>query len=460
MNTDTASTQNPTGGEQVFFSVLFLFLLAGFGTLWVVTGFSHVQMLSVILGLVFFIISFISLRIGLVILAISMLFSPEISAGAVGSRPLTLRIEDVLIPILAVAWLAQVAVKRQWGVFSYTPLNLPILWVLFLSVFSTARGALAGIVPPLTGTFYVLKTVEFFFIFYLTLNYVKEEKQIMFYLFFVLLTGCVLGFYTIVQVPQVRMFTEHRITAPFEGSPEPATAGGYLLFLMMISLSIVLFEKRLFMKWFFTFFTGLLFVPFLYTLNRASYMAMIGGIIYLAIAARKKWFLVLVIGFLVTSPVWAPGPVRERIAFTWEDGKAPGRVLGVDYSLQERVFAFKKMYPTWKKSPLIGWGVMSWDMADSQWARTLHEVGIIGLLFWLWIFVRLYKIAWWLFKNQGEGLFKGMCMGYCAALIGLFFHGFGAITLCIVRIMEPFWFMSGLIVSLYLIEVRKTAAVK
>jgi hypothetical protein len=47
-------------------------------------------------------------------------------------------------------------------------------------------------------------------------------------------------------------------------------------------------------------------------------------------------------------------------------------------------------------------------------------------------------------------------LGYQAGLLGLAIHGFGAVTLYIVRIMEPFWFVSGLVVSLYLIKIRES----
>jgi hypothetical protein len=37
-------------------------------------------------------------------------------------------------------------------------------------------------------------------------------------------------------------------------------------------------------------------------------------------------------------------------------------------------------------------------------------------------------------------------MGYMAGFIGLLFHGLGANTFIIVRIMEPFWFLTAMVV--------------
>jgi len=447
-------TESRDPGQLImFFS--FALLMLGFSTIWVFFNLSHVQILTVVFGIAFFAIAFFSIRLGLVLMAISMLFSPEFSVGSIGARDIAIRIEDVLIPILTLAWLAQVTIRRQWGMFSWTPLNKPIFLLIIVSIFSTIRGSLTGWVSPLTGTFYVFKTLEFFSIYFLTVNYVREEKQIKYFLFFILLVAGFLGLYTLKQVPTTQIFSSNRITAPFEGQAEPATVGGYMAFLIIIIVSILLYERNSGLKILYGLLIAIMLVPFLFTLNRASYIALIGGGVFVGVLSRKKWFNLFLLFLLVSSPVWAPPAVKERIAFTWEDARNPGRTLGVDYSLQERFYAYRRMWPGFKESPLIGWGVTSWQTPDSQWARTLHEIGIVGLAFWIWIFTRLFKSSYWLFRRQDAGIMKGMALGYCAALLGIILHGFGAITLYIVRIMEPFWFVSGLITSMYLLKIKE-----
>ncbi len=77
---------------------------------------------------------------------------------------------------------------------------------------------------------------------------------------------------------------------------------------------------------------------------------------------------------------------------------------------------------------------------------------------WLWIFWRLFRMSQWLFDALEGGYRKGMVLGYRAGLVGILLHGFGAITFYIVRIMEPFWFITGLIVSLYFLKLRENQA--
>jgi len=411
----------------------------------------------ILLSLFFFFISFVSMRAGLVLLVIAMLFSPEFSVGAVGVRTVTIRIEDVLIPILMISWLAQNAVKRQETIFMATPLNVPILALLGLTLLSTLRGIAAGWVPALTAFFYIFKTLQFFVIFYLVANSVKTARQIRIYLWFMILTLALIGLYTLKQVPSVQIFTEHRITAPFEGAPEPATVGGYMAFLLLIVFSLYLYEKKGFTRVILAGVGLMVLIPFVYTLNRTSYAALIVGMLFISFVQKRKWMTVVILGGFIILPFLIPA-LGERIAFTWRDAANPGRDYGVDMSLGERIYSFKKMWQTARTSPLIGWGVASFLYPDNQYARTLHEIGIIGLGFWLWIFTRLIKISRWLFYSLEGGLLKGLALGYWAGVIGILMHGFGAITFYIVRIMEPFWFVSGLVMALYMIQLRALPA--
>ncbi len=445
--------------NQTLWPILCLMALAGVLHFWLTINFSPVVSLLAITGVAFFFVSFFFPRAGLVLMTLSMLFSPEISVGTVGVRAIALRLEDFLIPLLLLAWMMRLSFRKELRLFTSSPLNLPIVLLLGLSVLSTVRGIGAGWALPLPAALYIFKTAEFFLVFFLVLGFVRTEQEIKLFLGFSLAALALIGIYTLSQVPSVEIFTEHRITAPFEGDPEPGTIGGYMAFLLLILLSLFLYEKRSRMKWIYGLLGLLVLIPFLYTLNRTSYVALIGGVIFISFAAKKKWIVFSLFLFLIASPFVLPKSVKERIVFTWEDARNPGRELGVDSSAQGRIYTFRKMWKTWKQSPLIGWGVGSFETPDSQYARTLHEIGIIGLGLWLWIFWRLYRISRWLFYDLEEGTFKGLVLGYWAGLLGILLHGFGAITFYIVRIMEPFWFMSGLVVSLYLIKSQKALSV-
>ena len=414
-----------------------------------------------ILGLVYFVISFFSIPVGLAIMAVSMIFSPEIQVGAIGMREITIRIEDLLIPVLMLAWLAHAAVRRQARGFAPSPVNVPIFVLVLLSIFSTFLGYLKGWVDLVTALFYFGKTVEYFLIFYIVLNNVRTERQIRNFFFFAILTVTLLSLYTLTQVPSTQVFSSHRISAPFEGdAPQPSTVGGYMAFFLMIILSLFLHVKRKGLKWFYGILGVLTFIPFLYTFSRTSYAAFLGGLILLAILAKKRWLSFLIVGLLVLSPILLPRSVKERIAFTWEDSKNPGRNFGVDYSFQERLYSFVHTWDAIRRSPIYGMGISASHYVDNQYARSLQEVGLVGMGLWLWIFFRLFKMARWLYRYLEGGIFKGLALGYAAGILCILLHGFGSITFYVVRIMEPFWFISGLVVALYLLKVKEFSDVE
>lgn len=466
MRSSSPAVQGNAFQVQVTFTVLGLFALAGVCYLWALASYSQVAVLALTIGVGFFLISFFSIKIGLIVMAIAMLFSPEITVGAVGfqtvgtigSRPITIRIEDVLIPVLCLAWLARLGSRQESRLFVSSPVNTPIVLLLALTAISTAAGINSGRILLMPAVFYILKTVEFLTIFFLVVNYVRTEEEVREFMGYVLFVLALVGIYTLFQVPTVQIFSERRITAPFEGTPEPGTVGGYMAFLLLIVICIVFYEEKPLMKLLYGLLGALVLIPFIYTLNRTSYIALLGGLFFIAVMGKRKWFLFLLIALLFSSPLWLPPAVKERIAFTWEDAANPGRFMGVDHSLQERVVVYQKMWWSLQQRPLIGWGASSFNHPDSQYANTLHETGLIGICLWAWIFLRIFRMSKWLFDSLEGGMAKGMVLGYRAGVVAILLHCFGSATFYIVRIMEPFWFVTGLIVALYLIRSSKVAS--
>ena len=78
------------------------------------------------------------------------------------------------------------------------------------------------------------------------------------------------------------------------------------------------------------------------------------------------------------------------------------------------------------------------------------EVGLIGTGLFIWIFWRIPFCAWYLFTRSDEWFHKAMALAFMSSLAGTFVHSLGTITFYIVRIMEPFWFFTGMIIFLYL----------
>jgi hypothetical protein len=88
------------------------------------------------------------------------------------------------------------------------------------------------------------------------------------------------------------------------------------------------------------------------------------------------------------------------------------------------------------------------------------EAGIY-LLFFAMLMNKVFQRAMLLFRETEEPLYRGLAVGLMCGLIGLLVYGLGTITFIILRIMEPFWLVSALVVTAYKIEMEeRKAAVK
>ena len=215
--------------RSFFLQVLFLLvaLLAGF----LLTRYSPTLLLMAVAALVIFAVSFINIEWGLYILIFSMLLSPEFMAGETGGgslgRGVTLRLEDFMLAIIGISWFARNAVDKELGLILKTPLNKPIFFYVLACVLSTGFGIMAGRVELKTGSLYVLKYIEYFVVFFMMVNHVRNADQIKRFIICLFLTCFIASLIGVIQIPG-----GGRVSAPFEGKVgEPNTFGGYLLFM-------------------------------------------------------------------------------------------------------------------------------------------------------------------------------------------------------------------------------------
>ena len=412
-------------------------------------------------GLIILLIGFHSPPTALVLVVVSMLFSPEIVVGGyvgkgVGGRPVTLRLEDLLLIVIGFSWFLKVLMYKELSVFKWTPVNRPILYYLLVCFCSTLIGILTGTVKPMAGFFYLLKYFEYFFLFFMVVNHVLRNDQVVSLGVVLLLTCFFVSLYSISQIP-----AGGRATAPFEGVyGEPNTLGGYLVFMMAIVTGLILYLESLPIR---VVLVGLLVCILLGlfpTLSRASYVA--AAVLPLSIIVtqwRRPWVVVAAVSAVLIVGLLVPTSVKERLLFTVEQPRQSGQVVvgayRVDTSTSDRIEAWQRSIKQWRTRPLLGHGVASTWWADAQYVKVLVESGLLGIGTFMFIVVRLWKGARWSFQNVQSPFYKGLAYGFLLGFISLLVHAIGANTFAIVRIMEPFWFVAALVMVLPTLE--KTA---
>lgn len=409
-----------------------------------------------VVGVAVFILCFISTEASFYLLVYSMLLSPEIGMGGLSgeatttSRGVTIRTEDLLLVVMCFAWLMRMAVHKDLGLVRRTPLNRPIGAYVAACVLATGAGMLFGHVEGITGFFFVLKYVEYFVVYLVVANNVHSRSQIRRFTIALLVTALIVSAVAILQIPGSR-----RVTAPFEGEGgEPNTLGGYLLFVGAVVGGLLLNARERRIRRLLGGLLVVMVVPFFATLSRGSYLALPFAYLGLvALARRGRTTMVvamLLVGALGTAAM--PQVVVDRMLYTFQQEghsrHARVKVGGVqlDTSTSARLNQWQEALTDAMDSPIWGYGVTGYGFVDAQYPRILIETGLMGAVTFALLILAVYRQAIVVYRRTTDPLYGGLSMGLLAGLVGLLVHGVGANTFTIVRIMEPFWLLVGLVV--------------
>ena len=448
--------------------IFVLVALAAAGWLgFMATAVSPYVLFTVCSALLVSVFAFSSPKLSLGLLLLSMLFSPEISFGALtGRRSVVIRYDDILLIIIFLAWLARSAVQKGKAFVTDTPVQTPIIVYTSLCVLSTVFGVLRGDIRSEVAGFYLLKYVEYFLLYFLTVNVLQSKEDIRTYLkfaFFISLAVTVYAYFYYFTAG-----SGARASAPFEapfGKPEesePASLGGYLLIVMGVLFGLVTYGSGTAFGWSLSA-LAFIFPAFLLTFSRASYIGFFVMMAAVIFKTSKRRLLLLGIMLLGMTALFAAkefsGKVRERVEMTYSGQFATHEVafLGITVKLEESAYvryasireAITVRLP---KHPLLGHGVTGVGLADTQYALLLGELGLVGFSAFCWMLYRIYATAQAVYLAYEEPWIKATALGLMVSLVGLIAQAVGVNTFIIVRIMEPFWFLTAVIMRLYLMR--------
>jgi len=415
---------------QLVFPLLIILLVA-FSLAFFIPTMSAGKTIAVAAGIILFTVSFVSSQGALYILVFSMLLGPEIivgeTSGASLGRGITLRLDDFILLVIGFGWLARTAIYKELGLFLKTPLNKPIAFYIIACLISTLIGALMGRVDLKTGFLFVLKYFEYIIIYFMVLNHVHDKKQIQHFLWALLIACVIVSFIGIGQIPG-----GERVSAPFEGGGEPNTFGGYLVLMMAITIGLFLATE----VW----------------RERLIY----GCITLIAFIPLRKLIIIGLLFLAVLLPITSPQVVKERITYTFTQQAQSGQVqvanIKLDTSTSARLSSWQVALRDTTKHPIFGFGVTGYHFVDAQYLRVLVETGVIGMFSFILLLSAILKHGVTIFRRSSDVLYKGLAMGFLAGFIGLLVHAVGANTFIIVRIMEPFWFVLGMVARIPALE--------
>lgn len=414
--------------------------------------------LALAISMVVFGVTVARVDFGVYILVIAMLLSPELDMGndLSGEQSLNLRYDDILILVIFIGVMVKIAFEGRLQPWQSSPVNAGILAYYSVCIISTlfALERNLGAWDRRSAFFTMLKMLEFYLVFWLVGLAVRNRQDIRKQLPLFFLVSMVVSVYAIYTIR-----TEPRVSAPFEtGGTEPNTLGGYLLLVIFVAMGLFTQARYWRQKMPFLLISGVAFIPLLYTLSRASYMGLVVGLSVLSVISRKYAILILMILALASSSVIMPEKVKERVRYTFEASSGQevtvaGRTTGVtvDKSTHERFLVWRKVRYILGMGGLLTWfgGGVTWEsVLDSQYARVILETGLVGLAAFLFLQYRLLRCAREAYRWSDDWVGRGISMGVFAATLGLVTHSMGTISFLIVRIMEPYWFLVALTVTI------------
>lgn len=385
-----------------------------------------------------------------------MLLSPELTLAQAADRTVVLRFDDIFLFMIFIGWLAKLAVFKELNLLKKTVLNIPIRNYIFVCVLATAMGLLTRQQSLARSFFYLLKYFEYFMLYFLVVNNIENVKEVKIFVFLMIFTCLVVSIYALYSHFGMGL----RATAPFEGKEgEPNTLAGYLVILMALCMGLLFHLKNMRIR------MGLLlvllaaFMALLFSLSRGGWLSFI--FMYLAmivLVPRYRAFLILGMACMIAfAPIIFPGEVKTRFAATFERSaksrtfKVAGKNMAIDESGSYRLNSLAFGYRELLESPLVGHGVPTLALVDTQFTRVMIETGALGLWAFGFLLLRIFsagRYCLWKARQAQDGFMQGLAVGFQAGFVGLIVHCFSAASFIIVRIMEPFWFLAALVVSM------------
>lgn len=445
--------------KQIIFLIVFIAAALVMGML--AAQYDPTILIPATIGVGIFMAAFLNSEVALYILIFSMLLSPEFMAGQTAGQTLgrgvTLRLDDFVLMIIGISWFLRAAIYKDVGLFLKTPLNRPVLFYLIVCCISTGLGIMTGRATAKSGFFFVLKYFEYFLVYFMVVNHLETREQLYRLMACLFLTCFIVALYGMMQIPG-----GGRVSAPFEGEVgEPNTFGGYLVFIGALAGGIYQKVKQRNLRRLLAVLIVSIVPAFLFTESRSSYLAAVPAAFVLVFMSERRLVLTLIMIFaMITAPFLLPTTVKKRIMFTFDQPREGGQVrLGrvkLDTSTSARLMSWKTGIKDWPKHPLLGYGVTGYPFMDAQFPRVLVETGIIGMCAFGYLLFSIFRLARSQLMRLRSLLYQGIVLGFLAGYTGLLFHAIGANTFIIVRIMEPFWLVAGMVAVLPAIEARES----
>ncbi len=413
-------------------------------------------------------------RFGLIVMLFFMLISTDMQLDqSAQGRSASIRLEDIILILVSGGWLLKRAKTRSLTMFRSVPINRPILLMAVIILLASCVGYIQETLPLKRGILFTLKRIEYFWLFFMTLNIMESDKEvknatnILIYLtIFISLVGAIQFF-----LYPLSGLTGGGATST-SGFGRANTLADFYLIVggMFLGLLIYAVDRKKTLVY-----MGVMVlctIAIIMTKSRGAYVSIPPLIITILVVTKNKRFLVSLGVVIILLFMYFIGMTILRIG----DGqlsqgaeqltqKHTGDIKNQFESIQniakdgpEVDSSFNARYSSWINNidniiayPILGHGVGSVPLSyfDCQHVREMYETGLLGFLIFMYMNFTIFMAVLSLFYMTEDPFTKGITCGFLGGHVGMMIHGWSIANFYTIMNMEVFWFVIAMIMILY-----------
>src|SRR5215472_14776320 len=412
----------------------------------------------------------------IVVFVLSMFWRPQVGLyflipllplQTIRYRIMDLPLGNKLIDLLLLGVILGALFKAGFR-FEKTPMNKILLLFGIFCYVQLWRGAFyMNTDPPLALSdprFSNWKNyMAMFIIFVVVVNVIKEVKQIQILIVLMCLSVLAVdkGYYGTLSDRDTSHFSyEVRDGGPlgYAGVNGVATfEAEFMIFL----LGLAAYQKRKSLKmamWALVAFTG---YCVMITFSREAYAGVLIGLLFLGLL-KQRWMLIALAVFLFSWQSFVPVAVQERVNMTYDKEDQQ-----LDSSAQDRVDIWNDAMYMFHQNPLLGEGFDTYRLqhrvsiytdTHNYFLKVLVEMGIAGLLFFLFLLAKATRLGLKLWRSAQDPFLKSLGLGFALMMACVFVVNFFGDRWLYVEVNGFMWVLLACVVRGQLIENQRLAA--
>jgi O-antigen ligase len=344
------------------------------------------------------------------------------------SFPLGKDINDLLYIGILAGWFFNVRDERG-KIITYAPLNKYMFYIIIFSFVSYIFGSIYwGLGNPFdfgNSRFINWKNFIMLPVLYLmAVNLLKSRKEIKLtvMIMIVILLLADMHFYANMEGRDLSNYRKDIRSGGIFPDLGPNELAAFYAHFIFLPLGLMFYEKRRAVKLIYLSISAFTLYPVLFLFSRGAYFATFMGLLFMGIKKSKVLVICLII-LLISWVTILPHAVVERINMTETEE-------GIDASSAKRLEYWKLGFSQFLRNPIIGVGfdtsrIFRGGDLHSEYVELLSEQGIIGLMVFLTLLFKSFKIGTWLNANAKDEFIKGLglamsCIVIACAITNLF----------------------------------------